>query len=146
MNHAIHPSPGGIEAGYRMGFTVGEHSAGHMRRILRTYLIRWGLAELTDAAELAMTELVANVVRHVPGRRCTVLFLRQPDGLRVEVSDGSERPPLAVGGGDALDEGGRGLLLVEAVTDRWGAVPLAAGKTVWFECDAKPPRGAASSM
>ncbi|KPI21114.1 putative regulatory protein [Actinobacteria bacterium OV450] len=65
-----------------MGFTVGEHSARHMRRILRIYLASWGLAGLTHAAELALTELVANVVRHVPGRSCSVLILCGPQGLR----------------------------------------------------------------
>jgi anti-sigma regulatory factor (Ser/Thr protein kinase) len=119
-----------------MDFTVGSHSARHLRRILRMFLARWDLAELTDAAELALTELVANVVRHVPGRRCTLLILRRPDGLRVEVTDGYPRPARTACGGDELAEGGRGLLLVEAVTDRWGTVPLPGGKTVWFECDA----------
>lgn len=136
MNHVTDHSPAEIDCGYRMDFTVGTHSARHLRRILRMFVARWDLAELTDAAELALTELVANVVRHVPGRRCTVLILRRPRGLRVEVTDGCPRPARAEVGGDALVEGGRGLLLVEAVTDRWGTVPLPSGKTVWFECDA----------
>lgn len=121
-----------------MGFTVGTHSARHLRRILRTFLTRWEMPGLTDAAELALTELVANVVRHVPGRRCTLLILRRPDGLRVEVADNHPHCPRPVRpecGGD-LDEGGRGLLLVEAVTDRWGVMPMPGGKTMWFECDA----------
>ncbi|GAA2804100.1 ATP-binding protein [Streptomyces showdoensis] len=117
-----------------MGFTVGEHSAGHMRRILRMFLARWGLDRLADAAGLALTELVANVVRHVPGRRCTVLILREPYGLRVEVSDRVPGPLVAKAAGP-LDEGGRGLALVEAVTDRWGVREGGDGKTVWFECD-----------
>ncbi|MBT2493393.1 ATP-binding protein [Streptomyces sp. ISL-96] len=127
-----------------MGFTVGEHSARHMRRIVRTFLARWDMAELSDAAELALTELVANVVRHVPGRHCTLLILRQPGGLRVEVTDRCPRPVRTMGGGgDELAEGGRGLVLVlvlvlvEAVTDRWGTVPMPGSKTVWFECDVK---------
>ncbi|GAA1536889.1 hypothetical protein GCM10009730_52620 [Streptomyces albidochromogenes] len=126
-----------------MGFTVGEHSARHLRRILRAFLARWDMVELTDAAELALTELVANVVRHVPGRHCTLLVLRRPGGLRVEVADRCPRPAsLTAGtGGDGLAETGRGLLLVEAVTDRWGTVPTPGGKTVWFECDAKPCSG-----
>ncbi len=124
-----------------MGFTVGEHSARHLRRMVRMFLARWDLVELTDAAELALTELVANVVRHVPDRHCNLLILRRPGGLRVEVTDRCPRPPLAVHGGDELAEGGRGLLLVEAVADRWGTVPLPGGKTVWFECDAKPCSG-----
>ncbi|WP_251066774.1 ATP-binding protein [Streptomyces sp. ISL-36] len=137
MNHATDLYPTELQASYRMGFTVGEHSAGHMRRILRMFLSRWGLDHLTDAAELALTELVANVVRHVPGRRCTVLILREPHGLRVEVAD-TAPGPLYAKAVEPLAEGGRGLTLVEAVTDRWGVEPSAGGKTVWFECDSHP--------
>lgn len=125
-----------------MGFTVGDHSAGHMRRILRMFLAQWELDALADAAELALTELVANVVRHVPGRGCVVLILRRPGGLRVEVSDGCPAPPHPPTGAGELSEDGRSLLLVEAVTDRWGTDPNSTGKTVWFECDATPPRPA----
>ncbi|MFD6887965.1 ATP-binding protein [Streptomyces sp. NPDC059957] len=128
-----------------MGFTVGDHSARHMRRILRMFLTQWELDALADAAELALTELVANVVRHVPGRGCAVLILRQPDGLRVEVSDGCPTPPRPAPDSGELSEGGRGLLLVEAVTDRWGADANSTGKTVWFECDVPPPATSGSA-
>jgi anti-sigma regulatory factor (Ser/Thr protein kinase) len=121
---------------HAMNFTVGTHSAQHIRRIVRSYLRHWGMAELTDAAELALTELLANVVRHVPGRRCSLLILRRDAGVRVEIGDPDPRPPV-VRDPDEWDEGGRGLLLVEAVTDRWGVCPSGPGKTVWFECDAK---------
>lgn len=137
MNPATDLYPAELHHSYRMGFTVGEHSAGHMRRILRMFLTRWALDHLTHDAELALTELVANVVRHVPDRRCTVLILREPHGLRVEVADGvtAPEPPLHAKTPDPLSETGRGLALVEAVTDRWGVEPSPAGKTVWFECD-----------
>lgn len=117
---------------------MGEHSARHLRRILRSYLASWALAEVSDAAELALTELVANVVRHVPGRHCSVLILRAEDGVRVEVADTCPRLPEA-GSAGPLDDGGRGLALVEAVSDRWGVFPEPGrgGKTVWFECVAK---------
>ncbi|MEV5606712.1 ATP-binding protein [Streptomyces sp. NPDC052225] len=119
---------------YRAGFAVGAHSARHLRRILDLYLDNWGLAHLADDARLALTELVSNVVRHVPGRRCSVLFVLLPEGkgVRVEVSDGSDRLPCVVdaSGGEA----GRGLVLVGAVARDWGAEPLpGGGKTVWFE-------------
>ncbi|TQK44185.1 anti-sigma regulatory factor (Ser/Thr protein kinase) [Streptomyces sp. SLBN-118] len=139
MNHVTDCPPAEISESYRAGFTLGEHSARHLRRILRAFLTRWEMPGLSDAAELALTELVANVVRHVPGRRCTLLILRRPDGLRVEVGDEHPRCPRPVRpgcGGDELDEGGRGLMLVEAVTDRWGVIPVPGGKTMWFECDA----------
>ncbi|MFE5936787.1 ATP-binding protein [Streptomyces sp. NPDC056470] len=134
MNQATDLYPTHLRNSYRMGFTVGEHSAGHMRRILRVFLGRWGLDQLADDAELALTELVANVVRHVPGRRCTVLILREPHGLRVEVAD-TAPGPLYAKAAEPLAEGGRGLALVEAVTDRWGVEPSPYGKNVWFECD-----------
>jgi hypothetical protein len=81
----------------------------------------------------------ANVVRHVPGRRVGLLMLRLPGGVRVEVSDTSSRAPLSTAV-DELADGGRGLVIVEAVTDRWGWQPHPdrTGKTVWFECDARP--------
>ncbi|MFI8947389.1 ATP-binding protein [Streptomyces sp. NPDC053750] len=114
---------------------MGAHSARHLRRVLRLYLVRSGLWDVADAAELALTELVANVVRHVPGRRCRVCFLLHPGGVRVEVADGCPELPVTAEA-DALGEGGRGLAIVGAVTDRWGVTPYAdgQGKTVWFEC------------
>ncbi|MFF9216311.1 ATP-binding protein [Streptomyces viridosporus] len=135
MNHATDPRTADITREYRAEFAVGEHSARHLRRILRLYLTGAGLVGLTDAAELALTELVANVVRHVPGRRCRICFLLRPGGVRVEVADGCPRLPTRAAG-DGLGEGGRGLVIVDAVTDRWGVAvrPDGRGKTVWFEC------------
>ncbi|GHJ40383.1 ATP-binding protein [Streptomyces sp. TS71-3] len=126
---------------------MSEHSARHLRRILRAYLLAWEMPEVIDAGTLAMTELVANVVRHVPGRRCSLRILREPKGLRVEVADdapGLPRiPPAACpaeqgSGPGELAEDGRGLLLLAGVVDRWGVVPEKGepGKSVWFECDA----------
>ncbi|MCX5390389.1 ATP-binding protein [Streptomyces sp. NBC_00094] len=135
MNQATDLYPAALATSYRMGFTVGEHSAGHMRRILRIFLTRWELDHLADSGTLALTELVANVVRHVPGRRCSVLMLREPYGLRVEVTDAVPGTVIAKLAGP-LEQSGRGLALVEAVTDRWGVDEAADGKTVWFECDA----------
>ncbi len=124
---------------------MGEHSARHLRGILRLYLAGSGLEGVADAAELAVTELIANVVRHVPGRRCHICFLLRRGGVRVEVADRFPELPVAAIG-DALAEGGRGLVLVAALTDRWGvtARPDGQGKTVWFECLAGGA-GAASS-
>ncbi|MGP3979690.1 ATP-binding protein [Streptomyces sp. KR80] len=120
---------------YGMRFTVGEHSARHVRRIVRSYLRLWGTPQLTDAAELAVTELLANVVRHVPDRRCSLLVLRRPGGLRVEVADGSPEKPYVRTTAAPDDETGRGLALLAAVVDAWGVLPTPdGGKTVWFEC------------
>ncbi|MFJ3206527.1 ATP-binding protein [Streptomyces flaveolus] len=131
---------------YTMRFTAGAHSARHVRRIVRSYLTEWELAGLTDAVELGVTELLANVVRHVPDRRCTLLLLRRADGsgVRVEVADGSPRRPRLADEVPDDAEGGRGLVLLDAVADKWGVgAGPGRGKTVWFECEgASPARGA----
>ncbi|WP_406168410.1 ATP-binding protein [Streptomyces sp. NBC_00996] len=122
-----------------MRLTVGAHSAWHIRRIVRSLLDDWGLTELAGAVELGVTELVANVVRHVPDRRCSLLMLRKAAGVRIEVADGSEQlpcsPPELLAEPGAEAEGGRGLVLLDAVVDKWGVDPgPGGGKTVWFEC------------
>ncbi|MFC9682417.1 ATP-binding protein [Streptomyces sp. NPDC056948] len=125
-------------AQYTIRLTVGEHAAHHIRRIVRSFLGEWGMPELSDAVELGVTELLANVVRHVPDRRCALLLLRQPHGVRVEVSDGSNRLPVSPPRPDPESENGRGLLLLDAMADKWGvSVWRDGGKTVWFECGAE---------
>ncbi|MFH0522236.1 ATP-binding protein [Streptomyces sp. M41] len=136
MNQYIPPT--GLvpfRAQYQLRLTVGEHSARHIRAIARSLLGEWGMPELTDAVELGVTELVANVVRHVPDRRCDVLILRRPGGVRVEVVDGCARLPAMPVGARPDVENGRGLLLLDAVADKWGVDRLHhGGKAVWFEC------------
>jgi serine phosphatase RsbU (regulator of sigma subunit)/anti-sigma regulatory factor (Ser/Thr protein kinase)/putative methionine-R-sulfoxide reductase with GAF domain len=85
-----------------------------------------------DVAALLVTELVANVVRHVGGDlriRATV----QSDVLRIEVCDEAGESPEVAAQAGWEQESGRGLLLVERLADRWGTDPLPTGKRVWFE-------------
>ncbi|MFE9447956.1 ATP-binding protein [Streptomyces sp. NPDC006739] len=118
-----------------MNLTVGEHSVRHIRRIVRSLLDDWELPQLADSVELAVTEVVTNVVRHVPDRRCSLAVLRLASAVRVEVGDGSPRLPCPQDASPAEAECGRGLLLLDAVVDEWGVVPgPGIGKTVWFEC------------
>ncbi|MFJ8105660.1 ATP-binding protein [Streptomyces sp. NPDC096132] len=131
-----------IPTQYRMTLTVGTHSAGHIRRIIRRFLEYWELEPLTDAVELATTELIANVYRHVPDRRCKLLLLKRPEGVRVEVTDDHPELPAQSLTLDPESETGRGLFLLGTVVDKWGVSPTpGGGKTVWFECDiASSPR------
>ncbi|MEU7716551.1 ATP-binding protein [Streptomyces tibetensis] len=93
------------------------------------------MPELSDAVELGVTELLANVVRHVPDRRCALLLLREGTGVRVEVTDGSDELPHTPEASDPEAEHGRGLFLLDAMAYKWGvSLWSGGGKTVWFEC------------
>ena len=82
---------------------------------------------------LLVSEVVTNALRHTDGD--VVLELRRfPDRLRVGVSDETSRGPVA-GERDLLAEAGRGLPLMDALSDRWGTAPRGEGKVVWFELD-----------
>lgn len=101
-------------------------------RIARAYLRLWGMPGLTDPVELALTELVTNVHRHVPDRWCTVTLLRTDDGVRIEVYDRSPAAPTHRTATE-WDESGRGLSLITLLTDKWDITPSSTGKTVWCE-------------
>ncbi|GGN49519.1 hypothetical protein GCM10011579_003280 [Streptomyces albiflavescens] len=106
-------------------------ACGLARTVVRDVLPRWGLGELVPAAELLVSELVCNALRHGAGPLRLTLE-RVPD-VRCSVSDGSSKPPRPTDAGPE-DEGGRGLALVDMLAARWGCERgLPAGKTVWFE-------------
>ncbi|MBP2056705.1 anti-sigma regulatory factor (Ser/Thr protein kinase) [Streptomyces griseochromogenes] len=89
-----------------------------------------------DAAEtgaLLMSELVTNAVRHGHSHSVRVIAeQRRPDRLRVAVVDKSRRmPEMHHAKPEAF--GGRGLLLVDLISDRWGTDLLPWGKRVWAE-------------
>jgi len=114
----------------------------------RLVLLEWGLAALSESLELVTSELVTNWVRasramgHDAVRIWLVSDLRQ---VVVFVWDASPRPPArADPGADA--ESGRGLLLVEALSGRWGHFGYDGdGKVVWALLEAAPAAPGASA-
>ncbi|MEU6350253.1 ATP-binding protein [Streptomyces sp. NPDC047072] len=115
-------------------FARDRRSASAARRFTAEALVGWGLAESPRADDvlLCVSELVTNALVHgVPPGRQLRLFLRY-DGcvLRVEVHDSGPGVPHIV---DRADEGGRGLLLVAALSDKWGVRERELGKAVWCE-------------
>lgn len=105
----------------------------------------WGIpygSDASDIAALLVAELAANAVTHgrVPGRDFEVQLSLDARTLRIDVSDprGEGRPhaPGAITAPAAGADGGRGLLLVEALADRWAVLDrLPVGKTVRAELD-----------
>ena len=89
------------------------------------------LDRLDDAA-LVLSELVGNAVRHAEGPTMQVRLRRSGDVLRLAVHDSSPRPPVARDATDE-DESGRGMLIIEALSVRWGWEPQPGGKAVWAE-------------
>ena len=118
------------------------YARGHVRLVLG----EWGLQELADAAEQVVSELVTNAIkascqligsrfggRWSPGAPpVRVWLLSDSRTLLVEVWDGSDRMPMPKDL-DPEGEHGRGLWLVEALTEDWGAFrpAHASGKVIW---------------
>ncbi|MGI5198430.1 SpoIIE family protein phosphatase [Streptomyces sp. CA-288835] len=93
----------------------------------------WGLDEAAFAAELVVSELVTNAIRHgSPPVRLRLIHDDDDATLICEVSDGSATAP-HLRRAKTYDEGGRGLLLVAQLTERWGSRPTDDGKTIWAE-------------
>ncbi|MFJ4429323.1 ATP-binding protein [Streptomyces bobili] len=99
-----------------------------LRRVVRVSLTYWGHPDLIATAELLLTELATNALRHGKGLDIGVLMYFQNDRCVIEVNDGStERPKPRRSG--PTDEDGRGLLLVESLAESWGVSP--DGTTTW---------------
>ncbi|WP_078843105.1 ATP-binding protein [Streptomyces albus] len=116
-------------------FPRHPRSVGRARAALRSQLSAWGVeGDAADNAELLISELMTNAVRHarVPhGREIEARFALTGRLLRLEVSDASERLPVPAQAG-AEAEGGRGLALVAALSHDWGIRPReGVGKCVW---------------
>jgi Histidine kinase-like ATPase domain len=137
------------------------------RAYIRVILDEWGLPALADSAELIVSELVTNGVKASADEHgrprysedgLPVVHLRlacDQAGVLVEVWDSVPRPPAARRAGPD-EENGRGLALIQALSDRWGwtTVPGWPGKVVWAELRSggsllraspglRPPRGIA---
>ncbi|MCC2277528.1 MULTISPECIES: ATP-binding protein [Streptomyces] len=109
-------------------------SAVAARRLTQTVCLRhWGLnAQITEHAVLLVSELVGNAVRHTGARYFGLRMRRRRGWMRIEVRDPSRGLPCLIPVRE-LDTSGRGLFLVDKLSDRWGVDLLACGKTTWFE-------------
>lgn len=100
-----------------------EHSASEVRYVLTRWLTFLGADEATiDDARLVVTELVGNAVRHASPLRDGTLLIRwhrDDAGLVLSVCDGGGPTTPTLGEAGLLEERGRGLALVAAVSVRW---------------------------
>lgn len=132
------------------GFPVLASAPRRARRHTVEFARRWGFEAVVEPAELLVSELMTNALeasrsgaglrRHNPALAAAPLQLRlavEHGRLRIEVRDDNPRPPVPDDPAP-YEERGRGLLLVEAYSHRWGYHRLpSGGKAVW--CVVAPP-------
>ena len=95
----------------------------------------WQLDDMVETASLVVSEVVTNAVIHARSD-AELLLERTPTALRISVIDHGEglSQREKTGGGD----GGRGLVIVEALSSRWGTEPTDGGNCVWAELAIEP--------
>jgi hypothetical protein len=130
-------APGGAAAARRFRFELAAHpgSPAQARRLTRARLTGWSVcADTCDTAALVISELVTNAIVHTASSRVVCELHDHDDTVRIAVRDegcapgephpSPQRPE---------EEHGRGLLLVDAVCQAWGAQEYGAGLLVWAE-------------
>lgn len=123
-----------LRKSWELPFLAEPEEVAALRRIVRFHLTQWGLPHVVEAAQLCVSELVANVISHVGPQTPTTCGLTMKDTyVRIEVSDPDTRalPTLVAAEADA--ESGRGMALLDAVADRWGVILRSDSKVAWCE-------------
>lgn len=113
-------------------FGVAPEAARDARGFVARALRDWSCHGLVDVAVLLASELVTNAILHAKTGP-TVRMELTGTTLRVEVIDRGPGTPQQRGSAASDAMSGRGLALVDAMSDRWGVTPVAGGKAVWFE-------------
>jgi anti-sigma regulatory factor (Ser/Thr protein kinase) len=121
------------------------HSAAQARAVIADLCRRWGIPKIVDDAQLIVSELVTNAVQHARTEIDLIATLRD-DLLHLQVRDQAYAPalfpvePLADLIYSARNSrlGGRGLLLVAALSTACGTTIGAYGKTVWASLRVQP--------
>lgn len=116
-----------------------RESVPRARRFSRSVTTASGIGHAADDAEVLVSELVTNAVRHapIPGAALCLRLLRAGARLRIEVHDQSAAVP-RTRQVDLMEETGRGWFLVAVMADRHGTDHTPSGKSVWCEVLAWP--------
>ncbi|MFC1413953.1 SpoIIE family protein phosphatase [Streptacidiphilus sp. N1-12] len=135
---AVGPRP--EPPGRRLVLTVAQDQPERIagaRQELRSIMHDWAAPDQVDAAVLLASELLANVLVHTETEAVLVAGMSGPPGarrLRIEVADRSDELAHRRSPGE-MASSGRGLILLDLLSDRWGMQPRGEGKAVWFDLD-----------
>jgi phosphoserine phosphatase RsbU/P len=125
----------------RLRLPAAQSSPAVARAAVNDAITDVGLSTIRDEALLLTTELITNAVVHA-GTEMELEILASSEAISVMVLD-NHCGPLSLTGWDAtspslaatLGEGGRGLLLVDRLADRWGTLHHSGGKGIWFRLE-----------
>ncbi|MEU2869801.1 ATP-binding protein [Streptomyces olivoreticuli] len=128
------------------GFPCGKETPSCARKAVRSQILNWGLSqEIADTAELLVSELVTNAVIHAHGSEfCFVICRAWNQALSVIVVDDGHGTPQCREKSDSSTNG-RGLILVDCLSDSWGVHNLSRGKAIYFRLKAQMPARAQDS-
>ena len=118
------------------------------RRFVRMVLAEWGFEpDGAYTAQLVMTELVSNAVRHAaPDDDLELSLVLDGDVVTVGLTDGSAIPPVVAALTDDA-ESGRGMSIVTEVAAAWGTAQRPKGKQVWARLELRrAPGGQGSNL
>jgi anti-sigma regulatory factor (Ser/Thr protein kinase) len=110
------------------------------RHFVESLLTAWGSQDLGWTAALVVSELAANCTLHARTEFTVRVLQEGGGGVRLEVTDGSARVPQQRGYGIEATTG-RGLLLVQQLSEQWGVDSTPYGKTVWVRLGPAPEAG-----
>lgn len=111
-----------------------SQAPGRARRWLRDLLDGWHVnGSIAETAALCLSELTTNSLLHA-GTHAHVDVDLTDERLLVMVTDSGSRGTITRAEGPGLASRGRGLNLVESITDAWGTEPISHGTRVWLNC------------
>ncbi|MFJ6212946.1 ATP-binding protein [Streptomyces sp. NPDC092296] len=127
--------------------TGNPQATGVARHFARSTLQGWDMPFLIEDVEIIVSEMLSNAIRHglptaceqpVRPRLVGLGLLRRGETVLCAVSDPSSEVPV-VREPDQLAESGRGLRLIDSLSQSWGWTPNRCGKSVWATVSAGLP-------
>ena len=97
----------------------------------RVIMSGWNLSHLADDGGLILSELVTNSVLHSSGPKVGVWLVSDRERLVIMVGDQCPDMPVRADTQGHDRPSGRGLVIVDALAEHWGAYRVPTGKIVW---------------
>ncbi|MDJ0342765.1 ATP-binding protein [Streptomyces sp. H10-C2] len=118
------PMPRPLPEGLTASFPPEPVRVGQIRRLATEQLAFWNIERCAGVVALVASEMVTNALHHGGGHDIVfaLWYFRESGEVRIDVADGSSERPVVLSP-DGERESGRGMVLVDALTDRWSISP-----------------------